>query len=205
MALATANGQAREWAGDERRRRAEHGGVGTPHSRGASGKALGASADKASLFFWRLRAGWFVGSVTRRRGGPPAHRPSGRGPGCGFASDHAIPTPNPAGGGFVCIRQREIRNLLHVNSAERKLLPKKRITTGGVLWGWELFVRIIPASPRQVTKPQVGTTTAAGNSTTIPPFWIRPSHLTWHWEEQKQSTSNSTISLTFDPHSTYSI
>ena len=26
-------------------------------------------------------------------------------------------------------------------------------------------LRIIPASPRQVTKPQVGTTTAAGNST----------------------------------------
>ena len=26
-----------EWAGDERRRKAEHGGVGTPHSRGASG------------------------------------------------------------------------------------------------------------------------------------------------------------------------
>ena len=79
---------------------AEHGDVGTPHSHGASGKALGASADKASLFSWRLRAGRFVGSVTRRRGGPPAHRPSDRGPGCGFASDHAIPTPNTAGGGF---------------------------------------------------------------------------------------------------------
>ena len=87
--------------GDERRRRAEHGGVGTPHSRGASGKGLGASSDKASLFSWRLRAGRFVGSVTRRRGGPPAHRPSGGGPGCGFASDHAIPAPSQAGGAFV--------------------------------------------------------------------------------------------------------
>ena len=64
-------------------------------------ETLGASADKASLFSWRLRAGRFVGSVTWRRGGPPAHRPSGRGPGCGFTSDHAIPTPSQAGGAFV--------------------------------------------------------------------------------------------------------
>jgi len=38
--------------------------------------------------------------VTRRRGGPPAYRPSGRGPGCGFASDRAIPPPSQAGVGF---------------------------------------------------------------------------------------------------------
>ena len=43
-------------------------------------------------------------------------------------------------------------------------------------------------------------TTAAGYSTIIHPFWIRPSHL--NWEAQKQSTSTSTISLSFDPHST---
>ena len=39
-------------------------------------------------------------------------------------------------------------------------------------------------------------TTAADNNTTIPLFWIRPSHLsdlTWHWEEQKQSTSTPFI------------
>ena len=30
-----------EWAGDERRRKAEHGGVGTPHSRGATGMVIG--------------------------------------------------------------------------------------------------------------------------------------------------------------------
>ena len=86
--------------GDERRRRAEHGGVGTPHSRCASGKALGASADKAASFSWRLWARRFVCSVTRRRGGPPAHRPSGRGLGCGFAPDRAIPPPSQAGVGF---------------------------------------------------------------------------------------------------------
>ena len=47
-----------------------------------------------------LRARRFVGSVTRRRGGPPAHRPSGRGPGCGYAPDRAIPPPSQAGVGF---------------------------------------------------------------------------------------------------------
>jgi len=49
--------------------------------------------------------------------------------------DHAIPTPNPAGGTFVRIRQREIRDLRHVNSAERKLLPKKRTSAAGVRMG----------------------------------------------------------------------
>ena len=57
-------------------------------------------STEARLFSWRLRARRFVGSVTQRRGGPPAHRPSGRGPGCGFASDRAIPPPSQAGVGF---------------------------------------------------------------------------------------------------------
>ena len=62
---------------DERRRRAEHGGVGTPHWRGAPGKALEASADKAASFSWRSRARRLVGLVSRRRGGPrwPAGSP----------------------------------------------------------------------------------------------------------------------------------
>ena len=34
-------------------------------------------------------------------------------------------------------------------------------------WGWELCVRIIHTSPSRVTKPHVGTTPAAGNSSTI--------------------------------------
>ena len=59
----------------ERRRRVEHGGVGTPHSRGASGKVLGASADKASLFSWRLRvAGRAHGRAVRRLGDSSAPR-----------------------------------------------------------------------------------------------------------------------------------
>ena len=58
------------------------------------------SVDKAGLFSWRLRTRRFVGSVTRRRGGPPSHRPSGRGPRCGFLSDRAIPPPSQAGVGF---------------------------------------------------------------------------------------------------------
>ena len=49
-----------------------------------------------------------------------------------IARDRRTAPPNPAGSGFVCMRQREMRNLLHVNTAERKLLPKTRITTGGV-------------------------------------------------------------------------
>ena len=79
-----------------------------------------------------------AGRAVRRLGDSAPRWPAGslaqwgRGPGCGFASDHAAPTPNPAGGGFVCIRQREIRDLRHVNSAERKSLPKKRIFAAGV-------------------------------------------------------------------------
>ena len=79
-----------------------------------------------------------VGLVSRRRGGPPAHRPSGRGPGCAFASDHAIPTPNPARGGFVCIRQRQPRVSPHVNGAEVKLLTKNQRSAGGVVTGPQL-------------------------------------------------------------------
>ena len=50
-------------------------------------------------------------------------------------------------------------------------------------------------------------TTAAGKSTIIPPFWIRPSHL--NWEEQKQFTTGRSQPATAtslylsDPHSTY--
>ena len=39
-------------------------------------------------------------STPRWPAGSPAHRPSGRGPGCGFASDRAIPPPSQAGVGF---------------------------------------------------------------------------------------------------------
>ena len=65
------------------------------HSGTAPGTIRAISVDKAGLFSWRVRARRFVCcSVTRRRGGPPARRPSGRGPGCGFASDRAIPPPS---------------------------------------------------------------------------------------------------------------
>ena len=46
VALATANGQAREMASDERRRKAERAGVGTPHSRDVSGTIFGVSANE---------------------------------------------------------------------------------------------------------------------------------------------------------------
>ena len=56
----------------------DHGRVGTPHARDASGIVLGVSVDETSSIFFRLRARRLVGSVTRRRGGPLAHQPSGR-------------------------------------------------------------------------------------------------------------------------------
>ena len=66
-----------EWAGDERRQKADHGGVGTPQSRGASEMViLGAVRARWARFSWRSRARRLVGSVTRRRGGSSAHRPS---------------------------------------------------------------------------------------------------------------------------------
>ena len=101
VALATANGQACECESDERRQKAEHGGTGTSHSRTAPGTVRAIGVNKAGLVSWRLRVRKFAGSVTRRRGGPPAYRPSGRGPGCGAASCGAIGPPNPAGGAFV--------------------------------------------------------------------------------------------------------
>ena len=61
-----------EWAGDERKRKAEHGGVGTPHSRGASGMVIGSGAGEVGSFSWRSRARRLVGSVARRRGGSSA-------------------------------------------------------------------------------------------------------------------------------------
>ena len=87
-----------EWAGDERRQKAEHGGVGKPHSRGASGMAIGSGAGEVGSFSWRSRARWLVGSVTRRRGGSSAHRPSGRDPGTGVTSQRATGPPSRAGG-----------------------------------------------------------------------------------------------------------
>ena len=102
VALATANGQARERASDERRRKAERGGVGTPHSRGASVTALlGVSMNELSSIAWHPRALRLVGSVIRRLGAPSsALRSSGRHPGSGVALERAISPPIQAGIGF---------------------------------------------------------------------------------------------------------
>ena len=80
---------------------AEHGGVGTPHSRGAPGTGLVLGVGEVGSFSWRSRARRLVGSVTRRRGGSSAHQPSGREAGTGVTSQRAIGPPNPAGSGFV--------------------------------------------------------------------------------------------------------
>ena len=80
---------------------------------------------------WRVWAGRFIGSVTRRRGGPPAHRPSGTGPGCGFSPNHAIPTPNPAGGGFGLGSGSHVRFCRSIGRHEIKL----RRHQGPASWG----------------------------------------------------------------------
>ena len=72
--------------------------------------ALGVGVDEASSISFRLRARRLVGSVTRRRGGPLAHQPSGRGPGCGGASEREIGSPNPVGGGFASGMRSELPN-----------------------------------------------------------------------------------------------
>ena len=48
----------------------EHGGIGTPHARGASGEILGVGSEEASSISFCLRARWLVSSLTRRRGKP---------------------------------------------------------------------------------------------------------------------------------------
>jgi hypothetical protein len=110
----------------------EHGGVGTPHARGASGEALGVGSDEASSISFCLRARWLVSSLTRRCGGPPAHLPSGRGPGYGGASEREIGQPNPVGGGFASGMRSGIPNSLRGKFVEIKLFQKNQPTTWGV-------------------------------------------------------------------------
>ena len=104
-ALATANGQAGEWAGHKRRRKAEHGGVGAPYSRGASGPVLVVSVNEVGKFFWRSWAWRLVGSVSRQLlgavgspGGAVEETPE---PKLRVTSQRAIGSPNPASSGFV--------------------------------------------------------------------------------------------------------
>ena len=47
------------------------------------GTVLGIGVGEVGSFVWCSRARRLVGSVTRRLGGPSAHRPSGRDPGTG--------------------------------------------------------------------------------------------------------------------------
>ena len=98
VALASANGQARERASDERGRKGERGGVGKPHSRGASGTVLGISMNEPGSISWRSRARRLVGLVIRWLGAPSALLPSGIRPGSGFLSQRRIAPPSRAGG-----------------------------------------------------------------------------------------------------------
>ena len=53
----------------------EHGSTGASHSRTALGTVLVTGMHEVDLFSWCSRARWLVGSVARRQGGLPAHRP----------------------------------------------------------------------------------------------------------------------------------
>ena len=98
VAVATANGQAcAEWAtrGDERRNTAAYGHA---ISLGAFRTVLGVGVDEAGSISWRSRTRRLVNLAARRLVGPSAHRPSGRGPGSGFALERRIAPPSRAGG-----------------------------------------------------------------------------------------------------------
>ena len=60
--------------------------------------ALGVGVDKAGSISWRSCTRRLVDLAARRLVGPSAHRPSGRGPGSGFALERRIAPPSRAGG-----------------------------------------------------------------------------------------------------------
>ena len=97
------------------------------HSRTAPGTIRAISVDKAGLFSWRLWARRFVCSMARRRGGPPAYQPSGRGPGCGFASDRAT-----AGVGFGLWLGSPVWFCWSLGQREIKLRRNQGPTAGGI-------------------------------------------------------------------------
>ena len=66
-----------------------------------------------------------------------------------IARDRRTAPPNPAGGGFVLLVRRHTRRCLHVNSAERKLLPKNHPASGGVFLGYRM--RVAASAERTVS------------------------------------------------------
>ena len=86
-----------EWAtsGAERRNTAAYGHA---ISLGAFRTVLGVGVDEAGSVSWRSRTRRLVDLAARRLVGPSAHRPSGRGPGSGFALERRIAPPSRAGG-----------------------------------------------------------------------------------------------------------
>ena len=86
-----------EWAtsGAERRNTAAYGHA---ISLGAFRTVLGVGVDEAGSISWRSCTRRLVDLAARRLVGPSAHRPSGRGPGSGFALERRIAPPSRAGG-----------------------------------------------------------------------------------------------------------
>ena len=83
---------------------------------------------------FRVSARRLVGLMSRRRGGLPAHRPSGRGPGCGGASNGANGPPNPAGGAFVWFIQSHFRSFLHKKPPRNRLLQQQQQKLCRAVW-----------------------------------------------------------------------
>ena len=169
---------------DERRRKAEHGGTGTSHSRTAPGTIRAISVDKAGLFSWRLHARRFVGSVTQRRGGPLAHRPPAqwRRPRmwiCVGPRDRPEASPSSTSGGRMggFLDEKKMNGGRQSNGALRPLLvvwlvhflgdlfflvtqPQQTRTSlrhAGIFWG--IFCRVEPNTTRTHRQtPQIAIT-----------------------------------------------
>ena len=130
VAVATANGQAcAEWAtrGDERRNTAAYGHA---ISLGAFRTVLGVGVDEAGSISWRSRTRRLVNLAARRLVGPSAHRPSGRGPGSGFAFERRIAPPSRAGGLMPMRSKSDIQRFYHTSVRKKKLLRKNCSLSG---------------------------------------------------------------------------
>ena len=92
---------------------------------------LGSVWTRRARFSWRSRTRWFVVLAARRLVGLSAHRPSGRGPGCGFALERHIAPPSRAGGLMPRRSWCEFQ-LFCPTSARKKSYGEKTVPCPGV-------------------------------------------------------------------------
>ena len=122
-----------EWAtsgGAERRNTAayEH-----AISLGAFRTVLGVGVDEAGSISWRSCTRRLVNLAAQRLVGPSAHRPSGRGPGSGFALERRIapPTTKPSWGSDAQAELMRIPAFCHT-SVRKKSYYEKHVPCPGV-------------------------------------------------------------------------